>query len=269
MADDLDDEWWLEEKELKDTELGAKAEKRRRTEKGVEAVVSHKTAGDGRSKEKAKKRRKKPKIESITTELHGSKVPDVLWTTFCDCTAGILSTLELEDIIIKDSCCLVEDSTHTGALEELHPYLNKVIPHWSENVSKLDKKGDKGRPILLFVSSAATRVVELNRSAAKFKGNCKTVKLFAKHMKISKQEQFLESHVVHFGIGTPSRIFKLIQTGSLKTSRMKYVILDWTWRDKKLRRMIDIPEVRGELINLLKDFIFPLAKASKLKIGLF
>jgi len=102
-----------------------------------------------------------------------------------------------------------------------------------------------------------------------FKGYCKTVKLFAKHIKVSEQELTLESQVVHFGIGTPSRILKLLQNGSLKTSRLKYVILDWTWRDQKLRRMIDIPEVRGELINLLKEYIFPLAKASKLKIGLF
>ena len=28
-------------------------------------------------------------------------------------------------------------------------------------------------------------------------------------------------------------------------------------------------QVRGEVVNLLKDFVFPLAKASKLKIGLF
>ena len=30
---------------------------------------------------------------------------------------------------------------------------------------------------------------------------------------MSEQEQFLESHVVHFGIGTPSRILKLLQNG--------------------------------------------------------
>jgi len=247
-----------------------KGEKRRRKEKDVETRGAREHVDvDSKSTEKAKKKRKKAKVETITTELHGSKVPNVLWTTFCNSTAGSLSTLELEDIMIDDSCCLVDDSTHTGALDELLPYLNKVVPHWSGNVAKLDKKGDKAAPVLLFVSSAATRVVELNRSSAEFKGNCKTVKLFAKHMKMSEQEQFLESHVVHFGIGTPSRILKLLQNGSLKTLRLKYVILDWTWRDQKLRRMIDIPEVRGELINILKDYIFPLAKASKLKIGLF
>ncbi|XP_020622756.1 protein CMSS1-like isoform X2 [Orbicella faveolata] len=209
MADDLGDEWWLEEKDVEDIEPETKGGKRRRKD------------------------------------------------------------LKNNDKHLDDSCCLVDDSTHTGASDELLPYLSTVIPHWTGHVDKLDKRGDKGSPLLLFISSAATRVVELNRSAAEFKGKCKTVKLFAKHMKMSVQEQFLESHVVHFGIGTPSRILKLLQNDSLKMSRLKYVILDWTWRDQKLRRMVDIPEVREELISLLKDYIFPLAKVSKLKIGLF
>ncbi|XP_073229504.1 uncharacterized protein C3orf26 homolog [Porites lutea] len=264
MADALDDEWWLEQDVENIDKIG---EKRRHKEVDVQTTDDHNADGD--TKGKTKKKRKKPKIESVATELDGSKAGDVLWRSFCDSTAGSLSTLELEDIMIDSSCCLLDDSTHTGVLAEVIPYLSKVIPHWSGNVAKLDRRGDKGAPILLVLSSAATRAVDLNRSAAEFKGNCKTVKLFAKHMKMSEQESFLDSHVVHFGIGTPSRILKLLQNGTLKTSRLKYVILDWTWRDQKLRRMIDIPEVRGELINLLKDFVFPLAKASKLKIGLF
>ena len=34
---------------------------------------------------------------------------------------------------------------------------------------------------------------------------------------MSEQESFLDSHVVHFGIGTPSRILKLLQNGNHKT----------------------------------------------------
>ena len=39
-------------------------------------------------------------IESITTEFQGTEAPKLLWTSFCDCTAGSLSTLELEDVMI-------------------------------------------------------------------------------------------------------------------------------------------------------------------------
>ncbi|XP_058956559.2 protein CMSS1-like [Pocillopora verrucosa] len=275
MADALGDEWWLSEKDVEDTEIETERKNKRRKGEDVEGHSENnsskqiKLSDDGPNESKAKKRRKKSKIESISTKLQGSEAPNVLWSTFCDSTAGSLTTLELEDVSIDDSCCLVDDSIHNGSLNELLSYLNNVVPQWTRDVDKLNNKGDHGSPLLLFVSSAATRVVELNRAATEFKGKCKTVKLFAKHMKVSEQERFLESQVVHFGIGTPSRILKLIQNDSLKTKRLKYVILDWTWRDQKLRRMIDIPEVRGELISLLKDFIFPLAKASKLKIGLF
>ncbi|XP_029206946.2 uncharacterized protein C3orf26 homolog [Acropora millepora] len=269
MADTLDDEWWLEENDSEnEIEKETKGEKRKRTESGA-SKSDKKTDISGTNKGKKKTKRKKPKIESITTTLDGSQVTDVLWSTFCDCTADTLSTIELEDLVIDETCCLTDDTIHTGASEDISKYLSKVVPDWSQSVARLKKKSHRGSPILLLVSCAATRIVELNRSAVEFKGCCKTVKLFAKHIKVSEQELTLESQVVHFGIGTPSRILKLLQNGSLKTSRLKYVILDWTWRDQKLRRMIDIPEVRGELINLLKEYIFPLAKASKLKIGLF
>lgn len=39
-------------------------------------------------------------VETISTEFHGTEAPKLLWTTFCDCTAGSLSTLELEDVMI-------------------------------------------------------------------------------------------------------------------------------------------------------------------------
>ncbi|XP_068698080.1 protein CMSS1-like [Montipora foliosa] len=275
MADDLGNEWWLDAKDSEDTAKDEETKKKKRKREEPSAHILNSDISDkapdvnDTNKVKTKKKQKKPKIESITTTLDGSKVTDVLWSTFCNCTSGSLSALELEDIMIDESCCLTDDTVHTGALEEFSAYLTQVIPKWSGRVTKLNKKGHRGCPLLLVVSSAATRIVELNRASVKFKGDCKTVKLFAKHIKISEQEHFLESYVVHFGLGTPSRILKLLQNGSLKTSRLKYVILDWTWRDKKLRSMIDIPEVQKELVILLKDYIFPLAKASKLKIGLF
>jgi hypothetical protein len=46
----------------------------------------------------------------------------------------------------------------------------------------------------------------------------------------------------------PMRLVILIKTavvsvGALKLSNLKSVILDWTWRDAKQRRLMDIPEV--------------------------
>ena len=51
-------------------------------------------------------------------------------------------------------------------------------------------------------------------------------------------------------------------------SQLKYVILDWSWRDVKLRKMCDIPEIRSDLFNLLKKHLIPMAKSTNLKFGL-
>ena len=42
-------------------------------------------------------------------------------------------------------------------------YFVAVVPDWSKSVARLKKKSHRGSPILLLVSCAATRIVELNR----------------------------------------------------------------------------------------------------------
>lgn len=54
---------------------------------------------------------------------------------------------------------------------------------------------------------------------------------------------------------------------SLSLTALKYVILDWNWRDQKLRRLVDIPEVQRN--NLLKQlpFIHKLEESGYLMFG--
>ncbi|XP_020908496.1 protein CMSS1-like [Exaiptasia diaphana] len=177
--------------------------------------------------------------------------------------------LSIVFVAIIESCCLIEDSVHTGESTQLPIYLNKVIPYWDKQVEKLNNKKVNGSPLLLIISSAATRAVELNKSIDKFKADGKVVKLFAKHFKVEDQTKFLASHLVHIGIGTPNRVLKLLQNESLETSKLKYVVVDWTWRDQKLRSIADMPEVKDDFYHLLQNYIFPLAKCEKIKIGLF
>ena len=57
-------------------------------------------------------------------------------------------------------------------------------------------------------------------------------------------------------------------TESLHLDQMTHVVLDWSWRDVKLRRMIDIPEIKADLFKLLQKYILPRAKLENVKIGL-
>lgn len=49
---------------------------------------------------------------------------------------------------------------------------------------------------------------------------------------------------------------------------IKAVVLDFNWRDVKSKRIIDIPDVKGDLLNLMKDYLIPHINSSKCKIGI-
>lgn len=50
--------------------------------------------------------------------------------------------------------------------------------------------------------------------------------------------------------------FLLCLSGGLNLNPLKFLVFDWNWRDQKLRRMMDIPEVMcNQLLSLI--FFFP------------
>ncbi|CAJ0963468.1 unnamed protein product [Ranitomeya imitator] len=122
----------------------------------------------------------------------------------------------------------------------IHSLFFSVCPKWSK-LSKNHK--EKKSVILLVVCSSALRTLELIKLTNAFKGDTKIMKLFAKHLKIKDQIKWLENNVIHLGVGTPERIKALIEQDGLSLQSLKYLVLDWNWRDKKQRRMVDIPEV--------------------------
>lgn len=95
------------------------------------------------------------------------------------------------------------------------------------------------------------------------------MKLFAKHIKIKDQTKWLENNVVHLGVGTPGRIKALIKEDGLSLESLKYLVLDWNWRDQKLRRMVDVPEVKKDMVELLESGMIAACREGSLKIGLF
>ncbi|CAI9560915.1 unnamed protein product [Staurois parvus] len=124
-----------------------------------------------------------------------------------------------------------------------------MCPKWSK-LSKNHK--EKKSALILVICSSAHRTLELIKLINAFKGDTKIMKLFAKHIKIKDQMQLLlEKNIVHLGIGTPGRIKALIEQEGLSLQSLKYIVLDWNWRDQKLRRMVDIPEVKKEMVELL------------------
>ncbi|MGH0133824.1 UNVERIFIED_CONTAM: hypothetical protein FKN15_008540 [Acipenser sinensis] len=110
-----------------------------------------------------------------------------------------------------------------------------VCPKWA----KLCKNHTEEKSVvMLIVCSSAHRVLDFIKQLTTFK----VLKLFAKHFFfVEEQIKLLQKGVTH--MGTPRRIKALTEQDGLSLKALTYVVLDWNWRDQKLRRMPDIPEV--------------------------
>uniref|UniRef100_A0A4X2KVV5 Cms1 ribosomal small subunit homolog n=3 Tax=Vombatus ursinus TaxID=29139 RepID=A0A4X2KVV5_VOMUR len=216
----------------------------------------------GKEAPKTKKRRKKKISDLLAKSEPKPGVPEDLQKLVMDQLSIKRSVIELEELKLPDSCFLpANDLSHS-----LSSYLKQICPKWA----KLRRNHkEKKSLVMLIICSSALRALELIRSMAAFKGDCKVLKLFAKHIKIQEQVKLLEKGVVHLGVGTPGRIKALIQQDVLNLNSLKYLVFDWNWRDQKLRRLMDIPEIRKEVLELLEMRLISLCRAESLKLGLF
>ncbi|XP_060626707.2 protein CMSS1 isoform X1 [Anolis sagrei] len=211
---------------------------------------------------KPKRRRKKKITDILAKSSPKPGVPEDLQKLLNEHFGAKRSVIELEELKLPDACFLpANDLTHSFS-----SYLKAICPKWA----KLRKNHtEKKSLMILVICSSALRCLELIRSMAAFKGEGKVMKLFAKHIKIQEQVKKLEQSVIHVGVGTPGRVKALVEQGGLSLKSLKYVILDWNWRDQKLRRLIDIPEIRKETIELLETRVIKLCREGSVKLGLF
>ncbi|XP_068428337.1 protein CMSS1 isoform X2 [Clinocottus analis] len=289
MGDDLGDEWWAHEEnsaasEAEDetqrekpptdrTKKKTKAEKRKSlTEETVqpkkkktqqkECIIPQKKDTEDDNQTKPKRRRKKTITDVLSSSEPKPGSPADLQALVTHHLSGKLSVIEQEELRLQDGGFLSSnDLTHS-----LSSYLKHVCPKWS----KVQKQhAEKSSVVLLVVCSSALRTIELIKQTTAFKGEARAVKLFAKHIKMEEQVKLLQKGVTHIGVGTPGRIGALVEKEGLSLKALRYVVLDWNWRDQKQRRMVDVPEVKLELLRLLENGILSACKEEKVKIGLF
>ena len=53
---------------------------------------------------------------------------------------------------------------------------------------------------------------------------------------------------MHIAVGTPNRFHRLVMDDKLSMDNARLLIVDWYWRDKKLKQFHDIPEVEKNLL---------------------
>ncbi|XP_065598122.1 protein CMSS1 isoform X1 [Cyrtonyx montezumae] len=209
------------------------------------------------------KKRKKKKISDILEKSPPKPgVPEDLQNLLSQHFGTKRSVIEIEELKLPDACFLpANDLTHSFS-----SYLKEICPKWAR-FRKNHK--EKKSVVMLVICSSALRSLELIKSMTAFRGDCRVLKLFAKHIKIKEQMNMLEKGVFHIGVGTPGRIKALVEQDGLCLNSTKYIILDWNWRDQKLRRMMDIPEIKKETIDLLEMRIIKLCREGSVKLGLY
>lgn len=176
---------------------------------------------------------------------------------------GKLSAVENDELQVDTDIDFFpsSESDHTPT-----SYFRSILPKWSK-LLKMEVK--PGHPLVLVISSSAIRAVELNRELQDFKTDkCKCVKLFAKHFKLEDQQKYLGKTPCHLGIGTPNRILALLKLNALHLDDIKAVVLDYNWRDVKAKKIIDIPDIKKDLLNLMKEYLLPHIHNTKCKIAI-
>ncbi|XP_042312760.1 protein CMSS1 isoform X2 [Sceloporus undulatus] len=262
------------------------SKKRKRPAECALLTVEKESKSENKTEVKPKRRRKKKISDILAKSSPKPGVPADIQKLLNEHFGAKRSVIELEELKLPDACFLpANDLTHSFA-----SYLKEICPKWA----KLRKNHtEKKSVVMLIICSSALRCLELIRSMTAFKGEGKVMKLFAKHIKIQEQVKKLEQGVIHMGVGTPGRIRALIEQDGLSLKSLKYLILDWNWRDQKLRRLIDIPEdeacwllkckkstaqesnevsitkIKKETIELLEMKLIKLCREGSLKLGLF
>ncbi|XP_040279226.1 protein CMSS1 isoform X1 [Bufo bufo] len=282
MADDLGDTWWEETtggaadeepvEEVKESEESDEEPKPKKTKKADQSTKKKKKPAKEcilnkpEEKEETVKKSRKRKKKTITDVLASSEpkpgTPEDLQHLIEQYYTKTRSVIEMEELQLPDNCFAKEnDLSHT-----MSSYLKEICPKWS----KLTKNHKEKKSVLiLVVCSSAHRTLELIKLVNAFRGDTKIMKLFAKHIKIKEQIKWLENNVTHLGVGTPGRVKALIEQDGLSLQSLKYLVLDWNWRDQKLRRMVDIPEVKKEMVELMESGLIAACREGSVKIGLF
>uniref|UniRef100_A0A672KW10 Cms1 ribosomal small subunit homolog n=1 Tax=Sinocyclocheilus grahami TaxID=75366 RepID=A0A672KW10_SINGR len=134
-----------------------------------------------------------------------------------------------------------------------------VCPTWA----KIQKQYTQTRSVvLLIVCGSARRTIDLIKQA-------KVLKLFAKHIKVDEQIKSLSKGVTQIAVGTPGRMCAIRERFGLTAQALRYLVLDWNYRDQKHRRMVDIPEVKGDLLKMMDHGLIQSCREGTVKIGLF
>jgi len=180
-----------------------------------------------------------------------------------------LSSVERKDFGLNENLNekldeLIVKRTKTSKL----PFEQQFEKFFSKKFEKhLQKEPKLRRPFTIVLCSSAVRCIELQKKLDSTNELIKKKKLkwmhaFAKHKKLQEQIDFIKNSKtpIHLVYATPQRLAQLVEADALKLNLLKYVCIDYTARDCKLKRFVDIPDLKEEFLKFINKFLFKLNK---------
>ncbi|RMC11901.1 hypothetical protein DUI87_11028 [Hirundo rustica rustica] len=232
-------------------------------DEAIEKASEHRTAAcqDSDSKPAVKKKRKQP------TECFLSRPEEKQESTV---KAKRRKKKKISDVLQKSAPkpgvpadlqnLLNQHFGENRSVIEIEELQLSVCPKWA----KLRRNHkEKKSVVMLVLCSSALRSLELIKSMTAFKGDCRVLKLFAKHIKIKEQMNMLEKGVFHIGVGTPGRVKALVEQAQ-----------ESLWQLSEMTPIKPKPvctqnQIKKETIDLLEKSIIKLCRDGSVKLGLF
>ncbi|KAJ5632918.1 Protein CMS1 [Penicillium lividum] len=217
-------------------------------------------SADGPSKKKRKGKKKQPQedpnaqdrkngIDESIGRMDGKLLADY-FAQRAQKLDKELSAVELNDLSVSDSTFLDTSAyTEPRILEKLPEFLKTFSPKGSD-LSKSSEQ--KGTPHTLVITGAGLRAADIVRALRSFQTRESIVgKLFAKHIKLDEAKQFLQRAQMGIGIGTPTRVADLVESGDLKLNELQRIVIDGSHIDQKQRGIFDMKDTHFPLLKLL------------------
>ncbi|KAK5583840.1 hypothetical protein RB653_005442 [Dictyostelium firmibasis] len=144
-------------------------------------------------------------------------------------------------------------------IEELSNFIKSLHPLLHTYPDKKKYKVQNGAPLVIIATCSATRAIGISKVLSEFNIFTKVGLYFAKHKKIEEHTEVLNNYPVRVIVGTPNRLLKLVENGSLK---LKGSVL--VGGDKKQQAQNALIETDEETRYLIVDKSFKTLKGEDL-----
>jgi hypothetical protein len=154
---------------------------------------------------------------------------------------------------------------------------NKKIRKFIKNKETQSNQQNKSTPFIIILSSSAMRCIQIQKKLSKLKliqsKKLRWAYAFAKHKSLKEQINFFRNDnksnpAINLIFATPHRLIQLIKADSIDLDKLKYIVIDFLFRDTKLKRFFDILDIKNQFLKLFFD-VFLLYNKDKIKIKFF